>query len=152
MEAITVTTTARSLQRLQCKHCGHTAEAEVTGFGEGTQSSLNAEGTALERAQADAQKDIERAIADVRCPKCQMRPEGAEARFWGPWVGMFAGGWVLGGILGAIPTVFDINMSQEDRVIAFWATFLILGVSTTLVVPLTAHSRYVMRDRRVRWL
>lgn len=136
----------------RCAYCQHTADAEVTGFGEGSQSMLNGDGTAQRRAEEDAKKDIERAIADVRCPSCQRRPAGADLRFWRPWGLLYVGAWLLGVVAGMLPTWLDMNMREHDRHIAMWVLPLILGGTATFVVPLTLLGKLAVRDRRVRWL
>lgn len=136
----------------RCAHCGHTQDADVTGVGEGTQSELNAEGTAQRRALEDAKADVERAIGQARCPKCRARPPGADRRFWQPWVLLYVGCWIAGVVCGLLPTWLDLNMAARDRTISAWVMPLLFGGAATLIVPIVVYGKLHLRDKRVQWL
>lgn len=152
MQITTAHDSIKERRSFRCAHCSHSAEAEVTGIGEGTQSALNPAGTAERRATEDARKDVERAIHDVRCQKCGLRPPGADMRFWRPWALMFVAFWVAGFIAGMLPTWLDLNMAEHDRRIAAWVLPLILGGTATLIVPIVVLGKLSVRDARVKWL
>jgi transcription elongation factor Elf1 len=135
-----------------CRYCGHRAEAEVTGLGEGADSFLNAEGTAVARAEQAARRDVGRTIARALCPRCGRRDHSATLRFFFPYVAVSVAFVLAGIVAGFAPTWFDVNMSESDKQICKWVMPLIIIVPVLLVVPISAIPKWTSTDRRVKWL
>lgn len=138
-------------RRFFCRRCRHRRDATVRGIGIGMQSILNSAGTALRRARADGEKDLDRTIKLARCPNCRERNPGALLWFWAPFVLMFLA-FLAGGIVaGYYPTWSDMNMDEGDRAISRRLLPLLCGGIAALVIPFAAHRRWGNLDRRIRW-
>lgn len=120
MRATFTSAVAKENREFECTSCGHRATALVVAVGEGAQSSLNAAGTAQERAMRSARAEIDRTLSIAACPKCGERDRGAVRRWW--IVRSLPVFLTTVGIAftGFIPMLFDINMGAKDRQIVAW--------------------------------
>jgi hypothetical protein len=146
--------TTRTVARVEfvCRRCRFWRLAEITGTGQGSESFLNALGTAQRRAEEDARKDIVRILRRVRCPSCQKRNPGALWGFLRSWI-LMAALFITGGIaIGYAPTWFDVNMSAHDREICKWVMPLLVAVTLLFILPTMIWTKWSKTEERVRWL
>jgi hypothetical protein len=144
------TTSKKGVRHFRCRTCGHRQEAEVTGIGIGTESFLNARGTARRRAHDNARKEIDRTIRFAACPKCGQR--GRHLAFIAPYLGMTAFFVALGVIFGYAPTWFDINMSAHDKAICATYVTWAFVIAAVLAGGLPLWFRWSHNDGRVKWI
>lgn len=135
-----------------CRACGCRRMAEVTGLGEGAQSFLNAAGTAAARARADARRDIDDTLSLAPCPACGRRSPHAKARWWWRKAGL-PSVLILGVMLAfaVAPWVFDVDMAERDKTIAFWVVMGIAVLTLAVVLPLPVWQKWRSTTQRVRW-
>jgi hypothetical protein len=150
---IRITTSATSVRRrvvFKCVSCAAHAYAEVLAFGQGGQTFLNPRGTAAERAQHDAEREVDRTIAAARCPKCGVRAPNAFQRYVMPYVWMTVVVTGLGFVLGyALPFLRgETEYALTFALVMTGICFLIAFLSAFFV----CRSRWNSIDRRVTWL
>lgn len=138
----------RETRDFRCTHCGHESKAEVVGLGEGTQSFLNAKGTAERRAREDAQRDIDRTLAVAACPKCGQREGGAVRRWWLRALLPHLIGFVLVAVGGWIPLLFGLNMRERDKWLAAWV-MLGIAVFVALIMLPSVFAKWSSTKRNV---
>lgn len=124
--------TSTDERQFHCPGCGYEAEVAVTGAGEGTQSFLNAPGTAERRAKADAVRAVDRAMSLATCPKCSYRDPRATRNWWLGQMIPFTLTVAFIAFLGWIPMLCDLNMVERDKPIAGW---VVTGIALAVALP-----------------
>lgn len=127
--------THREARDFRCTLCGHEAQAEVVGLGEGAQSFLNAQGTAERRAEEDARRDIDRTLAVASCPKCGQRDRPAVRRWWLRALAPHLISMIVVAFSGWIPLLFNLNMSERDKWLVGWITLGIALFVALIMLP-----------------
>lgn len=112
----------------ECGSCQHSYTLEISGIGQGTQSALNAHGTAERRAKRDLEADFERVSSVTPCPQCNQRDPRAVRLWWRPhllWgLGLSAAVTMLG-------VLMSLNLRSSDQAAAQWicfATFVVFAL------------------------